>query len=116
MLFNPEYESANMIIQDGVILVGALRARVALRHGNHHLARHGQDLGAVRPEGIRQAIAGALSQEKQRRMVPGRPEKGWIERGEVLVHQAEMAVPNCGRQRFRSMRSHFPSGPIAWTT
>ena len=75
MLFNPQYECANMIIQDGVILAAHYATASPYTLGHHHLPGHGQDLGAIRPQGVRQTFPRPLQPEEQRRLVPGRPAK-----------------------------------------
>ena len=69
----------------------ALCPRLALRHGVHHFAGHGPDLGAIRPEGVRQAIARPLQQEEQRRLVPRGLAIGMDRSRRGDVHQAEVS-------------------------
>ena len=76
LLFDAEFEMANMIIEDGVILAGHCPPRIDLQDRHRHLARLGQDLGRVRPGRVRAAIPGPLPSEKQRWLVPGRSAKG----------------------------------------
>lgn len=53
---------------------------------------NGPDVGAIRPEGIRQTITPPVQQKEQRRMVPSGSKIGmdWARRG--VVHQAKGVV------------------------
>ena len=67
----------------------ALCARLADGHGNHRFHRHGQDLGPVRSEGVRPAVAHPLPREEQRRLVPRGPADRLGDTGRRDVHQAQ---------------------------
>ena len=65
MLFNPQVESANMIIQDGVILASHCATASPLATGIHRLPGSGQDVGAIRSQGVRQTVPRPLQREEQ---------------------------------------------------
>ena len=88
MLFNPGVESGNMIIQDGVMLASHC-AGLAHEERNHRFHRHGQDLGPVRPGGVRSEIGNPFPREEQRRVVPPRPADRLGDAGRRDVHQAQ---------------------------
>ena len=67
----------------------ALRPASTFKTGIAYLARHGQDMGRIRPRRIRPAIARPLPAEEQRRLVPRGPAERLDRAGRGVVHQAE---------------------------
>ena len=92
MLFNPQYECANMIIQDGVILAAHYATASPFTLGIIYLARYGQDLGPydLREFGERSPVRFHRKNSDGWFRVDLR--KGWIERGEVLFIKPRSAV------------------------
>ena len=75
---------ANMIIEDGVILAGQLRPGLDVQNGHRHLARPGQDLGAIRSGRVRARSPVRFQPKNSDGWFRVDLRKGWIERAEVL--------------------------------
>ena len=89
LLFNAEFEMANMIIEDGVILAGHCAPASTYETGIAFSPDMGKTWARVRPGRVRAAISRPLPPEKQRRLVPRGPAQGMDRAGGGPVHQAE---------------------------